>query len=226
MASQEPTPLILFSGLAADANIFVPQKIVFPQLIVPKWPRLQPSDTLDSYCDRLADELNVQADAVIGGASFGGIIALHVAQRVNPGAVILIGSVRSPRELPGFVRFFRPLRPLVALLPVRLMQFCCTPFASNMARRWSPLTSALAKQFCGSEPAVIKWSLARILDWKGEPTVSCPVFQIQGDRDRLLPMRFTKPDTVVTGGGHLISLTHSREVNEFIHSVISEVRVA
>jgi hypothetical protein len=47
MAALESTPLILFSGLAADANIFVLQKIAFPHLIVPKW-RLQSVTTLST----------------------------------------------------------------------------------------------------------------------------------------------------------------------------------
>lgn len=111
MATLETTPLILFSGLAADANIFVPQKLAFPQLVVPKWPIPNQHDTLDTYCDRLADDLRAHGEAIIGGASFGGIIALHVAQRMNPLAVLLIGSVRSPVELPRIAKIARPLRP-------------------------------------------------------------------------------------------------------------------
>ncbi len=90
MAALKSTPLILFSGLAADANMFVPQKIAFPQLIVPNWPTPRQNETLDSYCDRIADDLRPHGRAILGGASFGGIIALHVAKRIDPSAVLLI----------------------------------------------------------------------------------------------------------------------------------------
>ena len=64
MVAPESTPLILFSGLAADSNVFVPQKAAFPQLIVPRWPKPLPSDTLGSYCDRLAEELQSDTPAM------------------------------------------------------------------------------------------------------------------------------------------------------------------
>ena len=223
LAAQESMPLILFSGLAADANVFVPQKLVFPQLIVPAWPKPQSNDTLDSYCDRIADIIRPDVDTILGGASFGGIISLHVARRSRPAAVILIGSVRSPNELPRWVRFFRPLKPLIPLIPVRLLQICCIPVASKIARRWFPHLCGLARQFRGSDPIVFKWSLARILDWTTAPNVNCPIFHIHGDRDYVLPMRYTKPDAVVNGGGHVISLTHPTDVNAFIHSTIAQM---
>jgi pimeloyl-ACP methyl ester carboxylesterase len=223
LTAQEPPPLILFSGLAADANIFMPQKTALPQLVVPKWLTPQPHETLDSYCDRLADELRSHSDPIIGGASFGGIIALHVAQRLKPRAVLLIGSVHSPAELPMLARFSRPLKPLVALVPVRFLQLCCSPIASRFAQRFIPHLCGLTRQFCEAEPAVIKWSVCRILDWKTTPKVGCPVFHIHGDRDFVLPMRYTKPDCIVQGGGHVISLTHPTAVNEFIRSTITRV---
>jgi pimeloyl-ACP methyl ester carboxylesterase len=215
--------LILFSGLAADANVFVPQKLVFPQLIVPAWPKPQSNETLDAYCDRLANTIRPDIDTIIGGASFGGIISLHVAQRCRPAAVILIGSVRSPDELPRWVSFFRPLRPLIPLIPVRLLQICCMPVASEILKRWFPHVCGLARQFRGSDPIVFKWSLARILDWATAPHVDCPIFHIHGERDFVLPMRYTKPDAVVVGGGHVISLTHPTDVNAFICGTIAHV---
>lgn len=222
MSTRESTPLILFSGLAADAAVFAPQKIAFPQLVVPKWPIPKPNDTLDSYCDRLADDLRTHGDAMIGGASFGGIVALHVARRLDPLAVLLIGSVRSPAEFPRFAKMSRPLKPLVRLIPVRLLQLCCGPMASKLAQRVVPSLCGLARQFRGADPTVFKWSLERLLDWPSEPTVNCPVFRIHGDRDFVLPMRYTQPDAVVARGGHLISLTHPTDVNEFIRWAMTQ----
>jgi pimeloyl-ACP methyl ester carboxylesterase len=223
-AAPETEPLILFSGLAADASVFLPQRLAFSQLIVPAWPKPQSDDTLDSYCDHLAGMIQPGRDAIIGGASFGGIIALHVAQRLRPSAVILIGSVRSPAELPRWVRFCHRLKPLVPLIPVRLLQVCCAPVTYKVARRWFPHLCGLARQFRGSDPIVLKWSLARILDWTTAPDISCPIFHIHGDRDSVLPMRYTIPDVVVKGGGHVISLTHPTEVNAFIRSTIAKTR--
>ena len=221
MVERKPTPLILFSGLAANAHVFAPQKVSFPQLVVPEWLTPESQETLDSYCDRLADELRPCGDAMIGGASFGGIVALHVAQRLRPAAVVLIGSVRSPNELPGIARYSRPLKPLIRLIPVRLLQWCCIPFASNVAQRVAPHLCGISRQFRDCDPAVFKWSLARILDWSSTPEIDCPVFHIHGDHDFVLPIRCTQPTSIVRGGGHVISLTHPTDVNEFLRKSIA-----
>lgn len=39
-----------------------------------------------------------------------------------------------------------------------------------------------------------------------------PLFQIHGDRDRTFPIRYTRADTVVCGGGHALPITHANEV--------------
>ncbi|TWU27982.1 alpha/beta fold hydrolase [Novipirellula artificiosorum] len=214
------TPLILFSGLAADREVFAPQSLAFENLIVPSWPVPESDDTLDSYSERLAGELGQFGPAVIGGASFGGIVALHVAKHLDPLAVILIGSVRSSDELPRSAKWSRRLQPLVSLLPVRLMQIACVPIGSKMVGRWFPHLGGLARQFRHSDSKVFKWSLSRILDWDSTPRVDCPIYHIHGDRDMVLPIRHISPTQIVAGGGHVISLTHANEVNAFIGSVL------
>lgn len=223
MRGCESTPLVLFSGIAASADIVAPQKLAFPQLVVPGWPVPSPSDTLESYCERLADSLRPLGRIVIGGVSFGGIVALHVAQHLDPLGVLLIGSIRTPAELPCYGRLARPLRPLIPFIPVRLLQICCRPMISKLAQRAFPYSSAIARQFYKSDPRILKWSFSRILDWKAAPHVHCPIFQIHGDRDCVLPLHYTHPDAIVKGGGHVISLTHPSEVNDYIRSVLSEI---
>ncbi|MCA9194324.1 MAG: hypothetical protein KDB03_21290 [Planctomycetales bacterium] len=110
--------LVLFSGLAADEDVFRWQKQAFPKLIVPEWPIPDVKDTLDTYCKRIAAQLSsdvrvCQDNLVVGGASFGGIIAFHVAKYLEPKAIILIGSVQTPFELPLRIRALRPLKAFI-----------------------------------------------------------------------------------------------------------------
>ncbi|MCM2370490.1 alpha/beta fold hydrolase [Aporhodopirellula aestuarii] len=223
MTDENTLPLIFFPGLAADANIFVPQAIAFPQLIVPPWPSPETNESLDSYAQRVAEDLRDYGPCIVGGASFGGIVSLHVAKYLDARAVLLIGSIASPDELPTYGRIARPLKRLVRLLPIRMMQWLATPLASNAVRRIAPFSWGLVRQFRGSDPDVFRWSLARILDWHDTPVLDCPVFHVHGDRDRTLPIRYTQPDTVVRGGGHVISLTHADEVNAFIRDAINQI---
>ena len=51
------TPLVLLSGLAADARVFTPQKIAFPQMQCPRWLIPERSETINDYAGRLAETL-------------------------------------------------------------------------------------------------------------------------------------------------------------------------
>lgn len=212
--------LILFSGLAADESVFSPQKLAFPQLVVPKWSVPESTDTLDSYCKRLAHDLRPYGRCVIGGASFGGIVALHVAQYLNPIAVLLIGSVRNPAELPRYARIARPLRHFVRFIPVSVLKVFMSPLASQFGRRIAPHLSGLARQFRRADPRVFKWSIRQLLEWQTAPHVNCPILQIHGARDSVIPRQSSELDAIVANGGHVISMTHPIEVNEFIRNAL------
>lgn len=216
-------PLILFSGLAADATVFAPQKLAVPQLVVPRWIAPHADETMSAYCERFADQLQTSGPCVIGGASFGGIIALEMARYLNPLAVILVGSVRGPAELPRRMRVLRLLGNAVPLLPVSPLQWSAAAGTSAAARRILPHHAGLARQFCDADAAVFRWSVRQILSWKTTPVVTCPVYQIHGERDRVLPVRYTNPDVVVRGGGHVISLTHASQVNAFLRSCLKQI---
>lgn len=222
MLAPAPLPLILFSGLGADAAIFAPQKIRFPQLIVPEWKRPQPNESLNHYCERMAGSLSVTQPCVIGGASFGGIIALEIAKHLNPLAVLLIGSVQEPAHLPSHVQALRPLRGLVNWLPVSLFQQSAAPLGSRTGCRLAPHMGGLARQFSEADRTVLRWSMRQLLTWSEPPVVTCPVYRIHGDRDRVLPLRGS-PDVIVRGGGHVISLTHAGPVNAFIDHCLAKV---
>jgi len=215
------TPLVLLSGLAADGRIFTPQKVAFPHLNCPPWLIPKRSEIMDDYAGRLAETLDA-GPCIIGGASFGGIVALHLARHVDAKAVILIGSVKSPSQLPLYARCARPFRFLIPFIPIRLLQTLIRPLTIRAVQRHAPFAHGLACQFRDSDPTVFKWSLSRILDWRSAPIVPCPVYHLHGDRDWTLPLRFTDPDTIVECGGHVLSLTHPGEVNSYIRQVISE----
>ena len=67
-----------------------------------------------------------------------------------------------------------------------------------------------------------KWGCSAILSWRPSP-VTCPVFQLHGDSDQIIPLDRVRPTPtqVVRGGGHLLSLSHPAEVTAFISGVVN-----
>ncbi|HEV3385472.1 MAG TPA: alpha/beta fold hydrolase, partial [Gemmata sp.] len=106
------TPIILFSGMAADERLFESQLAAFSNLRVQPWIKPFPDESLRAYAARIAQCCDPGRRCIVGGASFGGIVALEMAQHLPALACILIGSIRSPASLPQRLRLLRPFARL------------------------------------------------------------------------------------------------------------------
>ena len=111
MSNPSPFQLVLFPGLGTDRRLFEPQRSAFPDLWVPPWIVPKRKETLPDYAARMAETIVPRRPTVLGGASFGGMVAYEMARHVEPEAVVLIGSCRSPRSLHPVARGLRPLVP-------------------------------------------------------------------------------------------------------------------
>lgn len=216
--------LIFFSGLAADQSVFAAQRSAFPTLQVVRWIEPRSDEDLQSYACRAIRPYANLPNLVLGGASFGGIVAQFAAEQVPARCVILIGSAREPDSLPWFAKLFRPLKMCVPLLPVRLMQL----LAKAAIRLLVGLHSmshyrAVLAQFADCNIRVFTWSLKQLLSWKVKAQLSVPVLEIHGARDRILPLASRFDGQVIQQGGHVISLSHPDQVNQFIEDALRKL---
>lgn len=206
-------PIILLSGMAADGSLFAPQREAFPQLVAPSWIDPLPQESLRDYAGRLARFLDPGCLCIVGGASFGGIVALEMATQLRAEACVLISSVRSPAEFPWWYRLLRPASRLnpatLGSVAGRVAELSAPSLPRGTARRLRRLSEPNA--------AFLRWASWAVLGWQPSPGVrGVRVLQIHGDADRTFPVRFTRPDVVVAGGGHLLTLTHPKIVNQFL----------
>ena len=233
-------PLVLFSGLGADEHVFRPQLAAYPRLTVMDWLEPNWGETFDGYAQRLAEKIRAEVigdtnpnHVVIGGLSFGGIVALEVAKHLRPAGVVLLATARRPKDLPRRIRIWRPIRGLAPFLPVRFFQWAMIPFAFGPARWLIPYHSSVLRQFYKSNPWVVAWSIHQILSWDQMPELACPVFHIHGGRDFVIPNpaqyhAADQPEVIesIPSAGHLITLTHPKEVAKFLNaSMIAAVVV-
>jgi pimeloyl-ACP methyl ester carboxylesterase len=206
-------PLILLSGMAADERLFAPQRTAFPQLLVPKWIEPLAEESLKAYACRLAQLLDPGLPCVVGGASFGGIVALEMATHLQARACVLISSVRSPSELPWCYRLLRPMA-IVGPAGLRRLAGLATQIS---APSLPPRAAQHLRRLSEAEATFLRWATWAVLTWQPSPEVRrLRVYQIHGGADRTLPVRYTRPDVVVAHAGHLLPLTHPQAVNEFL----------
>ena len=213
----EELPLILLSGMDADDRLFGLQFEEFPNLRVPPWIDPVPAESLRNYAARMARAVDPGCPCILGGASFGGAVALEMSTHLKAVACVLIGSIRSSDELPWQ---WRALRPLARLGPdwlgiaAQLVAFAGRPFLKHGTIR-------RLRRLVQPQAVFARWSRYAIVQWRPSPaTRRVRVFHIHGECDQALPLKFTRPNVVVPGGGHALTLFSPAAVNRFLRAVM------
>lgn len=225
MIEQAPT-LVLLPGLGADHRLFEPQLSSFPGLIVPPW--LSPCDgeSLESFAQRMADRIPAARPLVIGGASFGGMVASHLAKILAPDALILLGTCLHPSEIAPAARAAASAAPFLPLTVIDQMR----SGASVAIRALGPMTPTQRSRLLEMTAAVpapfLRWAATAILRWKGAQTPACPVLRIHGRFDRIIPPPPQGTHLQIPRAGHIPSFTHPAEVNRAIAGFLTEIMTA
>ncbi len=212
--------LVLFPGLGADNRLFQAQRSVFPELVVPKWPAPEPQEPLPRFAARCAELLPRDRDLVLGGASFGGMVALELASLLRPRCVVLIGSCRGPESIAPFLRWLRPAIktvPTFLYRPRRWWWPLAAPFFGSVTPAQQETLWSMAR---ATPASFLSWGAGAILSWHPSAVVT-PVHHIHGSTDSLIPLSRVAPDRVVPGAGHLLTLTHPAEVNSFLRERVT-----
>jgi pimeloyl-ACP methyl ester carboxylesterase len=209
-------PLILIPGMGADARIFREQCAAFPQAVVPRWLSPRPNESLRNYSRRMAEAANPKCPCFLGGASFGGVVAMEMAVFLDVRAVFLIGSLRHPRELAWPVRSIRPFARLALSLPFPLVSSMAHASLSASGRHLSIGTHSLLVQVADAEADFLRWATRAILSWTPPSRFDLTIHQIHGGKDPVLPANRSQANEILPGAGHLLSVTHAQAVNQFI----------
>jgi pimeloyl-ACP methyl ester carboxylesterase len=216
----QETPIILLSGMAADERLFEAQRDVFPQMTVPRWIEPRARESLQNYAERLAKIVDPGCPCIVGGASFGGIVALEMARFLSVRACLLFGSVRSPAELPWWVPVIRPL----SLFGPERLRIASGLLARSSASSLPRSQTRAMRKLTQPEHRFLLWASWAVLRWWPEPgRCRFPIFQIHGAGDRTLPARRSRADVIVPDAGHLLTLTHPQVVNDFVQNALRKL---
>src|SRR5262245_40240081 len=216
-AAPSDLPLYLLPGMGADARLFRPQLETFSNAVVPPWLAPESRESLADYALRFADLLRPSGPCFVGGASFGGFVALEMAPHLDARGCFLIGSARGPSDMPNRIRWLQPFGGTVGVLPFRLLAPCAWLARQTVGQFCHPLTRSFLRHLQETDASFLRWASRAALTWKPSPAIAgVRVFQIHGERDRVLPAKRTRADVVLPGAGHLISLTHAPAVNDFL----------
>lgn len=208
--------IYLVPGLGADYRVFETIHLPGFETGIVYWEHPQRYEPVEEYVKRLLPQIKVKPTAFVG-LSFGGVISAELTKHFPEAKLFLVSSIASRKELPWWGRAGAAVR-LNRMIPGTFMK------RPNPAIRWffSIQPGHDRKVFDDilrdSDPDFLFWALDVILNWKGSGAHR--VHHIHGDKDRLLPLRFTSADSIVRGGGHLMILSHGAEISQKLREML------
>jgi pimeloyl-ACP methyl ester carboxylesterase len=217
-------PIFLLSGMGADQRVFAKQKAAIPQITIPPWLPHNPHETLSDYGKRFAQAIDTGGPCVIGGASFGSMVALEMIPHLDVRGCFLIGGVRSFEELPLRIRMAKPFASLTRILPYEIATLGSKAAHKTVGALLGEYFNDLLGQVADSDASFLRWASRAVLTWDGpKESGETPIFHIHGASDFVLPARCTRPDQVVRGAGHALSMSHGDELTEFLRQHLTSL---
>jgi len=217
------TRLVLLPGMGADHRCFQPQRAAFGQIESPAWIRPESGESLRQYALRLADGLPQQRPMILGGVSLGGMLALEMAARLGPNAVVLIASCRHPLAIRRSLYRAAGLARWTPTACFQLSKRLAPWFAGWLNDCGKEQLRLVLDMYRETDPWFLRWACGAIHRWQPEPLTGIPVFHMHGTDDRLIPAKNVSADRYVPHAGHLVNLTHPEVVNEFLREVAEHV---
>ena len=178
--------LYFIPGVATDRRVFSRLTLSHYHQVYLDWVPPLGHEDLHGYATRLAEQIDPSSQAILIGYSFGGMVAIEMAKRVTPAAVILVSSIKSWREQPLGMLVTSLLR-LNRLLPSRLGK------ELRWAYTWmndpqSEEEQAFIREMAGAlDTQHTDWAIEQALRWRHEGAIP-QLYHIQGDRDRIFPI--------------------------------------
>jgi pimeloyl-ACP methyl ester carboxylesterase len=206
------------SGLGADERAFERLSINGCSLHHVKWIAPLVNETLSSYAVRMSVQVK-EKNPVLLGLSFGGMIAVEIAREVAVEKLILISSVKTSNEIPGWMRMAGMLR-LHKFIPIKANRF--TEKADD---RRMGIETIEEKNFVDhyrkkADPKYIDWAIDQILNWRNS-WVPENTFHIHGEHDRMFPIRNIQPTHIIKKGTHIMILNRAEEISACIEQIVS-----
>lgn len=205
-----PFPLYLLPGLGGDRRMYAPLRSELEFEVV-EFIRPVKGESMRSYATRMAETIPENGPFIIGGVSFGAMVALEIAEIRKAREAVVISSVKDSREFPFYFKLFRYM-PLHKLLP------------GEFFRRFHPRSNDWKKPQAGAilrsmhkdaDPWLIKWAVDRSI-YHRRKSLPCPTVHIHGSKDRLFPSSFVRDRKIIKGGNHVMILSRAPEVADLL----------
>lgn len=215
--------IYLFPNLGADFRIFQRLKIEGVETHAIHCVPPLSGESIRDYCERLKVQIGHKRPIFLGG-SFGGILAIELAQLMDVEQIILVASIKSALEKPLDMRFFQklPLYRLISADSVKSFVKLGSRFFSMEDATGFDLYKTM---LLDTDDDFLMWGMQQVVQWKRE-TPPPNIVHIQGDRDEIFPHKYLQePFHLIEGGRHFMVYDRAEEISALISDILREQAV-
>jgi len=213
--------VFLIAGLGADTRLYNNTDIPAGYEVIPvDWIEPNQTDTLKTYAQKLIYQYNIVDRSIVIGTSMGGMLAIEISKIVKLNKTILISSIKTSDEAPGYFKVFRNL-PVFKLFPKKLFTsvgFMIKPIFGKMTDADAWLLNDMIKN---SSPVFMKWAMGAVLKWENK-TIPPNVYHIHGDKDLVFPYKNIKNAILLKGGTHIMVYNRAKEINKLLKNILKK----
>ena len=207
-------------GLAAGPSIFENIKLPEEQfeMYFLEWFLPIENESIESYALRMTQKIT-HNNPVLIGVSFGGVLVQEMAKIIKTAKVIIISSVKSPREFPPRFKVAKVTKAY-KLVPTQLLadieKLVKYAFGDNIVAKRIKLYE---KYLSVRDKNYLDWAIETILCWNPK-VVNQSIIHIHGDADEVFPIKHIKNCIVIKGGTHIMILNKFKWMNENLPKLI------
>ncbi len=211
--------IILLPGLAADERMYdqlggLPFELLTPRLLVP-----QAEESMADYARRHAEWLNIGSDDIVGGCSFGSMVAGEICRQRQTRGLVLLGGALSATALPEVahrLRLFARFIPFGIMRQVMMNKLFLRAVFGTADEQYLELGRAMIKD---TPRELLVYGQHLAATYSPDQQVLCEVCALHGGQDRVLSPPEVDMCEIVADAGHGLVVSHPQVVDEFLIKV-------
>ncbi len=209
-------------GMAANCEIFENIKLDDSKykLHFIEWLEPEKDESLQTYSNRIAQQITLQNPILIG-VSFGGIIVQEVAKIIAAEKVIIISSVKDPSEFPARMQWAKKWK-LYRFFPtsyINLIENVTKKIVSS--KKIHQRIDMYQKYLSVRSVNYLDWAFKNIILWENINPVT-NVYHLHGTKDHIFPHKRIKNAEFLDKGTHVMVLINARWINKKLLEILEK----
>ena len=179
------------------------------------------NEPIQQYAKRMAAGI-ADENPILLGLSFGGMMAIEISKLIHTQQVILLSSIQSSAEMPGWMKWAGKLK-LNKLLPMRSYKILEPIQNITMGVETKEDIAMVNNYRKNVSPVYLDWAIHEVLNWQNN-WQPINIHHIHGNADKIFPLKKISPlhqTHIINGGGHFMVFNRAGDVSNAIQNVLA-----